>query len=173
MLPEPHTTLEKLTKHERGIRVDFYWLGDRFGHTISALRDGVATIVWRSVDDSDRGPVYQELHEQSTDDGRTIVFLSGASAGAHWSASVEFATAKCELLFDVAARVAKEPVERAIEYHCEFEGAAPIAIAHFTNGSGVCIDQSAPGNRIPPSESFDSLPATLRYKYATFWLPVE
>lgn len=173
MSNSPHTTLEKLTKLERGIRVDFYWLGDRFSHTISAMRDGEATLVWRSVDDNEFGPVYQELHEQTTDDGRKLIFLSGASAGAHWSASVEFAPVKCELVFDVAARVAKEPIERVIEYRSDLDGTVPVGCGHFANGIGQLIDPTPLGNRIPPSESGDSLPATLRYKYEFSWLPVK
>ncbi|MCO6042981.1 hypothetical protein NG895_03595 [Aeoliella sp. ICT_H6.2] len=169
MSNSPHTTLEKLTKKDCGIRVDFYWLGDRFSHTISAVRDGEATVVWRSVDNDEFGPVYQELHEQTTHDGRTILFLNGASAGAHWSASVSFKEAVCHLTFDVAARVAKEPVERVIEYRSELDGNLPLACAHFANGSGELIDPSPPGNRIPSEESSDKLPATLRYKYMFLW----
>lgn len=164
MSNSPHTTLEKLTKLERGIRVDFYWLGDRFSHTISAMRDGEATVVWRSVDDNEFGPVYQELHEQTTDDGRTILFLNGASAGAHWSASVEFDEVKRRLHFDVAARITAEPLQRPIEYRREFEDEPLIQCG----GDRMQAEEDARLVRFRTFSSRETPPVTQRCYYMFF-----
>jgi hypothetical protein len=166
MTDSPRATLEKLNHAGNGLRVDFHWLGDRFGHTIAAVRDGVAKIDWRSIEDDPLGPVYQELHEQETGDGGKIVFLSGSGNGAHWSASVEFEKQKCVVAFDVAARVREEPVERAIEYRGDFEGMPAILCGHMHEGGRCELNEAGKLVRFLPSPATETLPLTVRYQYA-------
>jgi hypothetical protein len=164
MTGTPRATLERLNDNGSGLRVDFHWLGDRFGHTIAAVKGGVAKIEWRSIDDDPLGPVYQELHQQETDAGK-IVFLNGSGHGAHWSVSVEFETLKSVVVFDVAARVGQEPSKRVVEYRGAFESTPPILFGNAV-GVGDCKSQdnssliqffsTTPGER---------LPTTIRFKY--------
>ena len=160
----PRATLEKLNDGN-GLRVEFFWLGDRFGHTIAVVKDGVATIEWKSVDDDPLGPVYQELHEQQTDGGK-ILFLNGAGNGTHWSASVLFEAEGCLLTFDVAARVREEPLERAIEYRGHFEVKPIITSSHLHDATHRHLDETGKLVLFLTDVAEVKSPVTLRYKYA-------
>lgn len=160
----PRATIEKLYANGNGLRVEFYWRGDRFGHTISAVKDGVALVEWRSVDDDPLGPVYQELHEQETAEGGKIVFLSGAGNGAHWSASVEFEKVKCFLVFDVATRITSEPLLRPITYRGEFLKKPHV----MCGGDLVQAEEDPPLVRFRTFSLEEALPVTQRCKYTFF-----
>ncbi len=100
------TTLEWLNAKGQGVRVEFQKNGDRFGHTISGVRDGEATLLLKSIEGTPNeiapsSPPFAELHQQ----GETI-FLSGATTLGHWSMSVEVVDGR--LLFDVACRLKSE-----------------------------------------------------------------
>jgi hypothetical protein len=165
MTDTPRATIEKLFANGVGVRVDFYWVGDRYSHIISSVKDGVATAEWQSVDDDPLGPVYQELHEQENADGGKIVFLSGAGGGAHWSASVFVVEAtKFNLMFDVAARVGREPLDRVIAYRGVWDN--PPATSWSPDGDYE-VDWEAPWIRFQlRTPGTLTVPATLRTKYS-------
>jgi hypothetical protein len=160
----PRATLEKLNDKGNGLRVEFFWLGDRLGHTISSVKEGVAITQWRSVGDDPLGPVYQELHEQESDAGK-IVFLNGSGHGAHWSASVEFETLKCVVAFDVAARVGQAPSKRVVEYRGAFESTPPVLFGNVV-GVGECkSEDNLSLIQFYSTTPGPQLPTTVRFKY--------
>lgn len=149
------------------LRVDFHWLGDRFGHSVYAVYGDQSQLIYRSTQSQDFGPVFQELHEQNTDDDGAILFLSGAGGGAHWSMSVQ--QAQQSIAFDVAARIAHEPLDRLIAYTLEPKGTLESI------GSSPSIQSSDPDTTVgrtsarlniaaKPSDS-RMAPLTLQWKY--------
>lgn len=150
-----------ITTHN--LRVDFHWLDDRFGHTVSIVRGDKCEVVLRSHHIGDHAPAFQELHEQKDAGGESIYFLSGASDGAHWSMSVQRETNA--ISFDVAARVAKPPSYRPIEYAIDpdvgcsirIESRDPATVVSNT-GSSILVEENV-GRDAP-------LPTTLRWQYA-------
>ncbi len=97
---------EILNKNGEGLRIEYQKRGDRFAHTIFAVRDGEATPLLTSVEGTPveiapASPTFAELHQQ----GDTI-FLSGATTLGHWSMSVEVAGG--QFLFDVACRLKRQ-----------------------------------------------------------------
>lgn len=92
------------------LRVEFRWLGDRFGHVLSAVDsagqsqplleslEGTPADVWPP------SPPLQNLHRETLPDGRTALLLVGAAGRSHWSASIEAARGEAKLLFDIACR---------------------------------------------------------------------
>ena len=145
------------------LSVQFSWTGDRFAQRIERSLGSEATIVGQSVQSSEYAPAFQELHEQSGNDGELVIFLSGAGGGAHWSMSVRAEGDAIE--FDVAARVTQPPPNRVIEYLLESGWQASI---RFVSESGAQIasdEQAGPIRLLPESSSADSLPRTLRWKF--------
>ncbi len=146
------------------MRVDFFWLGDRFGHVVSVVRDGGTDVVWRSVHESQYSPVFQELHEQVDSDGRKVLFLSGAGGGAHWSMSVEQDSKA--ICFDTAARVTTPPPDRVIEYLAEFTRSNPDILLCHSNGVGSADLQEQCCTLRPQQPVGGKMPVTLRWRYA-------
>ena len=125
--PAPAASLEVLNGKQRGVRVDFFWTGDRFAHTISGVREGIAEPLLESIEgESDErfkaSPPCVELHQQEE-----AVFLTGATDAGYWSMTVELAgslegpnlgltdikppteaSRKYFVLFDVACRLRAE-----------------------------------------------------------------
>lgn len=146
-----------------GMRLRFYKTGDRFVHDIELLTTAGPAAVWRSIQASDDSPAFQELYEQTDDQGRVLLFLSGAAGGAHWSMSVH--SDRDDIEFDVAARVTRPPRARAIEYRAAGGDPASISLtAEGTCRSELC--EQAAGVRLEPAPTpDDELPQTLRWKY--------
>lgn len=144
------------------IRVDFYWRGDRFSHTLSVVRDDQPQVVWRSIHESPHAPVFQELHEQTNPGGANILFLSGAGGDAHWSMSVEH---DCQAIcFDVAARVTKPPTDRVIDYVAASTEQKPGILLGPEVGDSEAVDV-AHYRCFPLTLPDSSLPLTLRWRY--------
>lgn len=159
-MPEsPRATLEK-----SGLRVEFFWLGDRFGHTVSALRNGQASVVWNSAQGSSLGPAFQELHQQGAGDEGDLLFLSGSGGGAHWSMSVE--QQHKGIAFDVAVRVSQAPAAREVIY----EKAATVGPPLVSCGQVIGSSQSDATRVVfqPEPAATAELPCTLRLKYVFF-----
>lgn len=151
---KPAATLEVLNTKQHGVRVEFYWTGDRFAHTISGVRDNQAEQLLESVegDPNDRFPASPpcvELHRQEE-----AIFLTGATDAGHWSMSVEqagkdalsafYQTGIAEyshhfLLFDIACRLRTECGKVASEYktfHLEGKCIPAGQSAIAANGTG-------------------------------------
>ena len=98
--------LECLDGQGQGVRVEFQKQGDRFGHTIFAVRDGQPVPQLTSIEGppdqiAPPNPPFAELHQQDE-----LLFLSGATTLGHWSMSVQAVDGR--LLFEVACRLMKE-----------------------------------------------------------------
>ncbi len=145
------------------VRVEFHWLGDRFGHTISLVDNEHAQLVWESMQADECGPAFQELHEQTAADGEPILFLSGASGGAHWSMSVHRDAGAIH--FDLAARVATPPVDRAVQYQAQFATDCHVPLQPLD--ATMQLGFATPLATLKPiSSGEDTLPATRRWTYA-------
>src|SRR5207244_9937204 len=92
------------------LRIEFAWLGDRYGHIISLIdAHGVAERLLESIegtanDDWPPSPPLQSLSMETLTDGRRVALLVGLAGRSHWSASIEPALGKAELVFDLACR---------------------------------------------------------------------
>lgn len=159
MTESPRARLER-----PGLRVEFFWLGDRFGHTISAICGGEATVVWTSSQDGQAAPAFQELHQQTATDGQMVLLLSGSGDGAHWSMSVQQDARG--IAFDVAVRVSRPPAAREVVY----EKAATEGPAFLSCGQVIGSSQSDAARVVfqPESAATADLPCTLRLKYVFF-----
>lgn len=156
--------LPRATIVKNGMQIDFFWMSDRFGHTMSVVRDGEAQVVWRSVHESQHSPAFQELHEQFDSEGRNVLFLSGAGGHAHWSMSVE--QDLNGICFDVAARVSRPPTERVIEYLAESAVPQSMITLRPHEGVGTVEFQARRCTFRPQHPVGGDMPMTLRWKYA-------
>ncbi len=146
-----------------GLRVEFRWQGDRFGHAILLVDGDHRQPIWQSVDADPDGPVFQELHEQAGDDGQPILFLSGAGEGAHWSMSVH--REGREILFDVAARITRAPVDRSIQYSTDADDWSRVRLQ--SRSHGTTIDPAALRVTLRHAlAASESPPTTARWKYS-------
>ena len=108
-------SLESACIDGRLLRVEFNWLGDRFGHLISAvhksgeIRPLLESIEGAATDNWPPSPPLQSLSIETFPDGRRVALLVGMAGGSHWSASVEAVPDRAEFLFDLACRHAKQP----------------------------------------------------------------
>lgn len=108
------------------VRVQFVWREDRFEHSIRSDE----TKFESSSSEDLLTPVYQEVHQQGD-----VIFASGMSGDAHWSASVE--PTERGLLFDVACR------GRSIE--------GPLGVCYrTTNQHTLPVIGKAAGESPPP-----------------------
>src|SRR5262245_31734029 len=95
-----------------GLRVEFFWTGDRFGHVVSLVdAAGNSEPVLESIDGRPDenwppSPPLQSLNFQSLPDGQRAALLVGMAGGSHWSASIEPSVNGAELVFDMACRQA-------------------------------------------------------------------
>jgi len=106
--------LQSSTASRRGVRVEFYRRGDRFGHTIFVVDGEARQPLLCSCEGADDeiappSPPLAELHQQGD-----ILFLTGATTLAHWSMSVEALGNR--LVFDVACRWKSEVTRLGSEY---------------------------------------------------------
>lgn len=83
-------TINDLDARGHGLRVLFEQTGDRFAHRVEASTRGGWTTLLRSPQDATACvPAFQEAHQQDIEGVGPVVFLTGASSGAYWSASVQ------------------------------------------------------------------------------------
>ena len=73
-------------------RVEFHWTGDRYRHQWCFPGDDETTPVLASIESTADAiwpvsPPLQQVHLQSFDDGREVIFGVGMSGRGHWSAS--------------------------------------------------------------------------------------
>ena len=90
-----------------GVRAEFYFVNDRFHHTLFRVKAGALISSLESVegsptDDFPPSPPFSELHQQDE-----TLFLTGATVTGHWSMSVQ--PIDRVLLFDIACRVKQHP----------------------------------------------------------------
>ena len=119
--------------------------------------------VWTSLEHRDSGPAFQELHRQEDSQAGTVLFLHGACNAAQWSMSVH--REGTALLFDVAARVTRPPLERTVQYALSGDDATRIVLQPRDASTGIAI-AAATATLSPAIDADLRLPATLQWKYA-------
>lgn len=107
---------EKTIESVRGqvsLQITFHWLGDRYGHSISAKTSKGISLVCSSVENDVLGvefsrPVFQELSAEQIG-GNEVICLVGKSNRAYWSASIEPLRDAIGFLFDICSKQATAP----------------------------------------------------------------
>ncbi|WP_164100726.1 hypothetical protein [Candidatus Laterigemmans baculatus] len=108
--PAPPPPVAALDPAGRGLRIRFFWQGDRFGHVIERVDGDAVTAELTSIEsdaeaDWPESPPLQQLSVETI--GTTTTALGvGAAARSHWSISVHPTDrgGVPALQFDVAAR---------------------------------------------------------------------
>ncbi len=177
--------LESLGADGTGLRVDFDWREDRYGHQIAFVHNPeqpallVAQLEGARADWPGSPPLQQISWMEATP-GRRIALLVGMAGKSHWSVSVETDSDEGGLLFDVACRVHRAPEWLGSVYRCLH----PVRCesrhaAHFAGGDAVVRITSEPtddgqraaldtdGNCLTIQPALDglSIPCTVRWKY--------
>lgn len=154
-------TLAAVDGEGTGVEVEFVERAKRIHHTIRQLVAGQVGTVWHCRGEDDCTLALQAMHQQPAPDGGTMLLLSGAGAGAHWSMSVHRAGPH-SLCFDVAARVTQPPTDRVLQY----------ATAATDDGRQLGwktlagrLEQHADEVTLHTANAGDPPPVTLRWKY--------
>ena len=169
--PAP-TILEVLNEVQKGLRIEFHWLGDRFGHTLFAVNGSDSTRLLESVEGTSDdvfppSPPIAELHQQND-----TLFLTGATTAGHWSVSVEpklQGNQGC-LVFDVACRLKSVTQQLSSSYkvasaHGDYQLRALPLEADRVQSS--CQINSLKTTHVFTCDfnSGSTLPVTLRWRY--------
>jgi hypothetical protein len=178
-------SLKSLAIDGAGLRVDFEWCDDRYGHEI-ALVPGpgeqalLVAEVQSGPEDWPDSPPLQQISWMEAKPGKRIGLLVGMAGKSHWSVSVESDSREAALLFDVACRVHHAPQWLGNKYRCPY----PIQLesphaAQFAAGDSVVRVMTEPTDGEPPAAiaaagtslsiqpAFGdaSVPRTVRWKY--------
>lgn len=102
-------TLQAADSNGNGLRIEFFWDGDRYAHRIETLRANKASLLLESCEgnDRDRWPAsapLQQLSIEQRPDGCQVALLLGMAGQSHWSASVTATGTDPSLLFEMACR---------------------------------------------------------------------
>ena len=132
-MPDVNTPqLEAIDETGSGLRLSFYWHGDRYAHRVSLVDGGAeATSLLASVEDVGDDPAWpcspplQQLHIEDRAGGAAAM-LVGMAGRSHWSMSVESRPAARELHFDLACRLQQRP-EMPLSTRYRLEHAALVA----------------------------------------------
>ena len=115
--------IEALDDESTGTRVVFEWCGDRFRHSIFAVRLGEASLLAESLegDSTDiwpTSPPLQQLHKQPSPTGRDMLLLTGMAGKSHWSGSITTSTDLrwTQLGFAFACRYRNSPEWMGVTY---------------------------------------------------------
>jgi hypothetical protein len=148
------------------LRVEFVWLGDRFGQVVSATEsEGEVVSVLESVegtkvDDWPPSPPLQSLRIEELPGGRCVALLVGMAGRSHWSASVEPVAGEAALIFDVACRHPPGAQWLGSRYRRLSEGADKLVVQPemgrlVEDQRGIAVEPAAGA----------VLPATTRWKF--------
>jgi hypothetical protein len=167
-------SLPSLDENGIGLTIEFEWREDRFVHSVSVVKGDSRHVAWESQDVEDHGPVFQQIHEQEDDTGRSMVLLMGASHCTNWSMSVQ-ATEPGTLCFDVASRTSNESSEKSAETQQAShyfraskaeEFLMKCAVIALSDSKETHVFQDSVRTSIwSESESVLEQPATIRWKY--------
>jgi hypothetical protein len=149
-----------------GLRVEFVWRGDRFGHAISWINeDGVAQPLLESIeglgtDAWPASPPLQSLTLHTLPSGHPAALLVGMAGRSHWSASVEATAGRATLQFDIACRHSAQPEWLGSRYRFFGEWAKRVSIV----ADDARMNYTASVATIEPSATNENLPTT-RWRY--------
>jgi hypothetical protein len=111
----PSTTIESISRSGQRLRLEFIWLGDRYGHRVSridasgAIQPLLESIEGSANDDWPPSPPLQSLTFEKLAGDRPVALLLGMAGNSHWSASMETVADQAALIFDLACRHAANP----------------------------------------------------------------
>jgi hypothetical protein len=149
-----------------GFRVEFRWLGDRYGHLISRFGPGndpeplLESIEGVTSDAWPPSPPLQSLTSQRMPNGASAALLVGMAGRSHWSASIEAVPNSAELIFDIACRHSDQPSYLGSQY----QTLAPTDKLFFIRGLDSKIQPQAEKLLIQPQLIAANL-RTTRWRY--------
>jgi hypothetical protein len=113
-MPSELQWLELWSRGPLGVRLGFFWSGDRYAHRLEWTGEGGDMLALESLEGMGHqfwppSPPLQQLSLEPRESGRTCALLLGMAGRSHWSASVE--ARGLTLVFDVACRV-QQPFDR-------------------------------------------------------------
>jgi hypothetical protein len=139
-------------------RLEFFWTGDRYHHTWSpadapapALKsiESDANAVWPV------SPPLQQVHLQSFDDGREVIFGVGMSGRGHWSASFTMVPDLSCWIVEFACRSPLIPEH--LGNHYSLHGPWELEQGSWKlnlNGVTACLEAIAPSTLTPLATDF-------------------
>jgi hypothetical protein len=149
-----------------GLRLEFRWLGDRYGHLISKIKPGsdpeplVESIEGAPSDAWPPSPPLQSVTFQTLTNSAQAALLVGMAGRSHWSASIEAVPNRPELIFDVACRHPDRPGYLGSQYRI----LVPAENAFDIHGLDSQIQQQPKSFLIQPQMTNAGSP-TARWKY--------
>ena len=158
-------TVEAVNQNGIGLRLEFRWLDDRYGHLISRIQgdcdpeplleslEGAPLDAWPS------SPPLQSLTIAELPDGRTAALLVGMAGRTHWSASIEPAADCAGLIVDIACRLASPPGSLGSHYRWLTSGSQPVSI----ESTDADINRTSDASQILPRTVAGS---TVRWRYS-------
>jgi hypothetical protein len=105
-----------------GLRIEFSWRTDRYGHTVSRIDDAgsivplLDSIEAGNQNDWPHSPPLQTLTFEELPDGRRVALLLGMAGRSHWSVSIEPLAGEAKVVVDVACRHATTPASLGSRY---------------------------------------------------------
>jgi hypothetical protein len=163
----PNESIEAVGNDGIRLRLEFRWLGDRYGHLIARIKsEGNSEPLFESIEGalSDTwppSPPLQTLSIEKMANGHPAALLVGMAGRSHWSASIEPVPDRAELIFDIACRHSDKPRYLGSQYRTLAAPENVIAI----RGLDSEIEQQAEGWLIRPGSTSTNTPTT-RWKYA-------
>lgn len=158
--------LESLDARGAGLRVEFIWQGDRFGHVISRVQPGgIAQPFFESMegaamDDWPASPPLQSHMFHKLPTGQSAALLVGMAGRSHWSASVETSPNSAKLVFDIACRHTAQPAWLGSRYRVIGDSQQATLVAEDAQ-----ISFTVEIATIEPKMTDKNLPTT-RWRYA-------
>jgi hypothetical protein len=161
----PSEIIEAIGNDGIGLRLEFRWQGDRYGHLISRIEPGgdpqrlLDSIEGVTSDAWPPSPPFQSLTLHTLPSGVSAL-LVGMAGRSHWSASMEAVPNSAELIFDVACRHSDLPLHLGSRYR----NLAPTENAFVIRGLDSEIQQQAERLLIQPQLTLTGSQTT-RWKY--------
>lgn len=149
-----------------GIRIEFAWLGDRFGHVVlridkdAAVQPLLESIETLGADAWPTSPPLQSLSLHTLPSGQPAALLVGMAGSCHWSASVEAVAGHAALQFDIACRHSPQPQWLGSRYRILRKSEKVVNIAADTGRITYAADVAA----IEPDTTSEKSPTT-RWRY--------
>jgi hypothetical protein len=162
--------LEAVGQDGVGLRVEFERRGDRYAHVISRVGPGgkvrplLESVEGLPTDDWPASPPLQSLHMQELPDGKRAALLVGMAGRSHWSASIEIAPGKAEIVFDIACRCGAGRRQLGSEYRWLIEVADP-RFEFAAADERTEVRRTEERVVIGPAKTVETAATTVRWRY--------
>jgi hypothetical protein len=160
--------LEAIDASGHGLRVEFEWRGDRFGHSIVLVSGGAPGSIplLKSIEGTageawPPSPPLQSLSLETLPDGRKVALLVGMAGRSHWSASIEALPDRPALVFDIACRRGQEAEALGSAYQ---PAAGTDERRNLICAAGTALQEDERALRFFPQVQA-SVGSTVRWKY--------